>query len=123
MALSEAKLASLSSVASAGSATYTCPASKNAYIRSIIVCNVTNASSTAVNTGNPNTVSIHFVDSGGTASDSNRIARFSIVADDTFFFEPEYPITLDAGDFITVKNERSPGSNSITVTFCGDVTT
>ena len=49
----------------------------------------------------------------GTATGGNRIARISLTPDDTFFFEPQYPITLqNTGDSIQIFNE---GTNAFTL--------
>jgi len=50
-----------------------------------------------------------------------RLARVDLASNETFFFEPAYPITLTAtGDTLQVYNEGSPASNSVNVLVLGD---
>ena len=65
------------------------------------------------------------VPNGSSASAANRIFRGALEPDDTFLFEPNYPITLSTtGDNISVFNEGSAyggtATNSITVLVLGD---
>lgn len=95
-------------------AVYTVGSAQTAYIKSILLHNL-NASSTQ-------NVQIHVVaNSGGsvgTASSVTRISRIGLTADDTFFFEPAYPITLTSnGDTLQIHNESS---GSINILVLGD---
>jgi hypothetical protein len=69
-------------------------------------------------------VKIHVVQnsggSAGTATSVTQIARIGISTNDSFFFEPAYPITLTAtGDTLQVYNEGL-ASNSVNVLVLGD---
>jgi hypothetical protein len=104
----------------------TVSSSKKIYIKSIVIYNAN------VGTGNTNltqTVQIHMVPndggSAGTASSTNRIFRGSLEPDDTFTFEPNYPITLSSdGDSIRVFNEGTNNggvaTNPVNVLILGD---
>lgn len=99
---------------------------KKVYVKSIVVHNAT------VGTANTNLtqqVQIYVVPnsggSAGTPTSSNRIFRGSLEPDDTFTFEPNYPITLEAtGDSIRVFNEGTfnggTATNPINVIVLGD---
>jgi hypothetical protein len=98
------------------SAVYTVGSAQTAYIKSVLVYNLSPS-------GTQN-VAIHVVanssGSAGTASSTTRIARIGISTDDTFFFEPAYPITLRSnGDTLQVYNEGII-SNSVNVLVLGD---
>ena len=61
----------------------------------------------------------------GVATVGNTVARLTLVPDDTVFFEPQYPFTLESnGDTIQVYNEGANGpsgaTNDIVVTVLGD---
>tara|TARA_B100000287_G_scaffold422422_1_gene464369 strand:- start:1715 stop:2077 length:363 start_codon:yes stop_codon:yes gene_type:complete len=58
----------------------------------------------------------------GYGSTTNAIARIGLGTDDTFFYEPAYPITLqkDSNDSLAVLNEGSV-NNSINVYVTGDM--
>ena len=58
----------------------------------------------------------------GYGSTTNAIARIGLGTDDTFFYEPAYPITLqkDSNDCLAVLNEGNTG-NSINVYVSGDM--
>jgi hypothetical protein len=97
-------------------AVYTVGSAQTAYIKSVLITNLS-----ASNTQN---VQVHVVQnsggSAGTASSTTRIARIGISTDDTFFFEPAYPITLTAtGDTLQVYNEGL-ATNSVNVLVLGD---
>jgi len=113
MALSKANLG-FPIVVSAGTTSTLIQVSsaKTCYIRSIVIFN--NNVSTATTS---QTIQIYMVpnnaNSVGTATGGNRIARISLTPDDTFFFEPQYPITLqNTGDSIQIFNE---GTNAFTL--------
>lgn len=88
---------------------YSVGSAKTAYIRSVVIYN--NTVGTA-NTGLSQTVQIYMVpNSGGSvgvATAAHRLGRVSLTADDTFFYDLQYPITLqNTGDSIQVFNEGS----------------
>lgn len=96
-------------VVSSGTTTvvYSVTSSQPAYIKSLIIHNVSvgSTSSTAAQTFQvfmvPNSAG-----SVGVATAGHRIARASIIADDTYFFELQYPLTLkNNGDSVQVFNE------------------
>ena len=124
MALSKSNLG-FPVVVGAGSseAVYTVSSSKKSYIRSILVHNV------GIDTTLSQTARVYMVPnnggSAGVATVGNTVARLSLVPDETVFFEPQYPFTLeDNGDTIQVLNEGSNGpsgaTNDIVVTILGD---
>ena len=98
------------------SAVYTVGSAQTAYIKSVLFHNLSS-------TGAQN-VKVHVVQnsggSAGTASSTTQIARVGITTNDTFFFEPAYPITLSAtGDSLQVYNEGVT-QDSINVLVLGD---
>ena len=124
MALSKSNLG-FPVVVGAGSsvAVYTVSSSKKSYIRSILVHNV------GIDTTLSQTARVYMVPnnggSAGVATVGNTIARLSLVPDETVFFEPQYPFTLENnGDTIQILNEGSAGpsgaTNDIVVTILGD---
>lgn len=97
-------------------AVYTVGSAQTAYIKSVLIYNLS-----PIGVQN---VQIHVVQnsggSAGTANSTTRIAKIGISTDDTFFFEPAYPITLRSnGDTLQVYNEGTT-SNSINVLVLGD---
>lgn len=127
MALAKANLG-FPQVVSAGttSPVYQVGSAKTTYIRSIVVYNSTIGTA---NTDLSQTVQIYMVpNSGGSvgiATSGNRIGRISLVGNDTFFFELQYPITLpDTGDSIQVFNEGTfnlgAATNPVNVLVLGD---
>lgn len=81
--------------------------SQKIYIRSLLVYN-SSVESASPNT--PQTFQVYIVpnDSGsvGIASSTDRILRASIISDDTYFMELQYPIILENnGDSLQVFNE------------------
>lgn len=123
MALSQGTLGFPTVVSNNSTSTiYTVASGKKVYIRSIVIHN---ANYNTSNDGLSQTVQIHMVANGGSVGAATRIARVTLVPDDTFFFEPQYPITMvDNGDTIRVTNEgTSTGSadNSVNVLVLGDV--
>jgi len=98
------------------SSVYTVGSAQTAYIKSILFHNLSNSSTQNVqvhvvanNAGNP-----------GVANTTNRIARIGVGTDDTFFFEPAYPITLRSnGDTIQVYNEGN-NATAMNVLVLGD---
>jgi len=127
MALSQSSLG-FPTLCSAGATTavYTVSSSKKTYIRSIVIHNANVGSG---NDGISQNVQIHMVEnsggSAGTATTLTKIARVTLVPDDTFFYEPQYPITLESnGDTIQIYNEGNQlgGSalNPVNVVVLGD---
>jgi hypothetical protein len=97
-------------------AVYTVGSAQTAYIKSVLFHNLDNV-------GVQN-VRVHVVQnsggSAGTASSTTQIARIGISTNDTFFFEPAYPITLRSnGDTLQVYNEGNV-ANSVNVLVLGD---
>lgn len=108
MALAKANLG-FPVVVSAGTTVtvYSVGSAKTSYIRSIVICNTFSA---GISSTFAQTVQIYMVpNSGGSvgvATEGNRIGRISLIADDTFFYDLQYPITLqNNGDSIQVFNE------------------
>jgi len=124
MALSKSNLGFPSVVGAGNSvAVYTVSSSKKSYIRCILVHNV------GIDTTLAQTARIYMVPndggSAGVATVGNTVARLTLVPDDTVFFEPQYPFTLESnGDSIQVLNEGADGpsgaTNDIVVTVLGD---
>ena len=109
-------------------AVYTVSSSKKSYIRCILVHNV-GINAAGVTTSLAQTARIYMVPnnggSAGVATIGNTVARLTLVPDDTVFFEPQYPFTLESnGDTIQVLNEGEDGPsgalNDIVVTVLGD---
>lgn len=127
MALAKANLGFPLVVSAGTTATaYSVGSAKTTYIRSIVIYNSTVGNG---NTDLAQTAQIYMVpNSGGSvgvATFGNRIARISLAANDTFFYEPQYPITLPStGDSIQVFNEGTfnlgAATNPINVLVLGD---
>jgi len=128
MALSRGNL-SFPVVVSAGSTVgiVTVSNNKKVYIKGVLIHN---ANVGTANTNLTQTVQLFMVQnsaaSAGTPSATNRIFRGALEPDDTFFFEPNYPITLTAtGDSLRAFNEGTFNSgtatNPVTITVLGDV--
>jgi hypothetical protein len=93
-------------------AVYTVGSGQTAYIKSVLIHNLSL-------TGTQNVI-LYVVPNAGTASSTSQVARLGISTNDTFFFEPAYPITLTAtGDTLQVYNEGS-AANSVNVLVLGD---
>ena len=57
----------------------------------------------------------------GSSSSTTQIARIGVGTDDTFFFEPAYPIVMrNNGDTLQIQNEGS-AINAINVLVTGDI--
>ena len=87
------------------------------YIKSIMIHNLSQSS--------PQNVDIHIVPnssgSAGSSSSTTQIARLGIGTDDTFFFEPAYPVVIrNNGDTLQIQNEGST-VDSINVLVTGDL--
>jgi hypothetical protein len=98
------------------SAVLTVGSAQTAYIKSVLLHNLS--------TSGIQNVKIHVVQNSGgnagTATSVTQIARIGISTNDTFFFEPAYPITLRSnGDTLQVHNEGVT-ANSINVLVLGD---
>lgn len=127
MALAKANLGFPLVVSAGTTATiYSVSSAKPAYIRSVVIYNSTVGTAS---TDLAQTAQIYVVPNNGgsvgTATDGNRIARISLTADDTFFYELQYPITLqNNGDSIQVFNEGTynlgAATNPINVIVLGD---
>ena len=111
----------LSAVVQIGAATttavYTVGAAQTAFVKSLLIFNLDRS--------NSQDVRIHVVPnsggSAGTSGTTTSVARLGIGTDDTFFFEPAYPIVLRSnGDSIQVENEGTV-TNSINVLVNGDI--
>ena len=111
----------LSAVVQIGAATttavYTVGAAQTAFIKSLLIFNLSQSSS--------QDVQVHVVPnsggSAGTSATTTSIARIGIGTDDTFFFEPAYPIVIRSnGDSVQVQNEGTV-VNSINVLVNGDI--
>ena len=116
MALAQVGLGTVTIVSAGTSeACYTVGSAKTAYIRSVLLHSL-NPSITQIST-------VHIVpNSGGsyvtgTATSLTQFAKIGIGTDDTFFFEPAYPITLVSnGDTIQVENEgQTPSALNVIV--------
>ena len=88
---------------------------KNVYVRGLLIYNTS--------TTDNQTCEIHVVPnsggSAGTAAAANKIARMTLTASDTAFFEFPYPLTLkDTGDSVRVVNGSGSTVNVLPV---GDV--
>ena len=101
MALARTDLSAVVPIGAAVStAVYTVGAAQTVFIKSVLIHSLDQNSS--------QNVSIHVVPNAGIALTTNQIARIGLGTDDTFFFEPAYPITLVSnGDTIQVENEGS----------------
>ena len=111
----------LSAVVQIGAATttavYTVGAAQTAFIKSLLIFNLAQDDS--------QNVQVHVVPnsggSAGTVSTTTSLARIGIGTDDTFFFEPAYPIVLrTTGDTLRVQNEGTV-VDSINVLVNGDI--
>ena len=86
------------------------------YLKSLMIHNLSQ--------DNSENVQVHFVPNNGgsvgVATSATQFARLGIGTDDTFFFEPPYPITLNSnGDSLQVQNE-GVADNSVNVFLLGD---
>lgn len=117
MALAKSSLGNIVQIgAGTTSAVYTVSGSKKAYVKSLLIYNLSTLGS--------QNVRVHVVPnsggSAGTASSTTQIARVGLSTNDTYFFETAYPITLESnGDTIQVYNEGVV-TDSINVLVLGD---
>ena len=114
MALARTDLSAVVPIGAATStAVYTVGAAQTAFIKSVLIHSLDQISS--------QNVSIHVVPNAGIALTTNQIARIGLGTDDTFFFEPAYPIVLrENGEKMIVWNEGTV-TNSINVLVNGDI--
>ena len=118
MALARTDLTAVTQIGMASTqAIVTVSAGQTCYVKSIIIHN---CSSTAINNANiyvvPNSGG-----SAGTISTANIIARIGVGTDDTYFFEPAYPIVLTkTGDSLQVGQEGIT-ANSMNFYATGDI--
>jgi len=132
MALAKANLGFPVVISAGTTATaYSVGSAKTAYIRSIVIYN---SSVGTANTSLAQTIQIYMVPNNGgsvgIATSAHRIGRVSLTADDTFFYDLQYPITLqNTGDSIQVFNEGTfawtlsgiaTATNPINVVVLGD---
>ena len=118
MALTKDGLGFIVTVAASATETITgtlVASGKNVYVRGLLIYNTS--------TTDNQTCEIHVVPnsggSAGTAAAANKIARMTLTASDTAFFEFPYPLTLkDTGDSIRVVNGSGSTVNVLPV---GDV--
>ena len=114
MALARGNLGNVTVVgAGTSTAVYTVGSAKTAYVKAVLLHNLSQ--------DNSQNVRIHVVPnsggSAGSATSTTQVARIGIGTDDTFFFEPAYPITLVSnGDTIQVENEgQTPSALNVIV--------
>jgi hypothetical protein len=118
MALARTDLTPVYQVGSASTVgVVTVGSAQTCYIKSIMIHNLDGT--TVQNT------KIHVVPnsggSAGSASSTTQIARLGIGTDDTFFFEPAYPIVMkNNGDTLQIQNEGS-AINAVNVLVTGDL--
>lgn len=118
MALARTDLMAVTQIGMASTvAVVTVSAGQTAYVKSIILHN--RSSSSVQNTN------IYVVPnsggSAGAAATTNVIARIGIGTDDTYFFEPAYPIVIrNTGDSLQVGNEGTT-ADMINAYVTGDI--
>ena len=118
MALARTDLTAVTQIGMASTqAIVTVSAGQTCYVKSIMIHN---CSSSAINNANiyvvPNSGG-----SAGTISTANRIARIGVGTDDTYFFEPAYPIVIrNTGDTVQVGQEGTT-ADMINVYATGDI--
>ena len=114
MALARTDLSAVVPIGAAVStAVYTVGAAQTVFIKSVLIHSLDQNSS--------QNVSINVVPNAGIALTTNQIARIGLGTDDTFFFEPAYPIVLrENGEKMIVWNEGTV-TNSINVLVNGDI--
>ena len=118
MALARGNLGNVTVVgAGTSTAVYTVGSAKTAYVKAVLLHNLSQS--------DIQNARIHVVPnsggSAGSATSTTQVARIGVGTDDTFFFEPAYPITLVAnGDTIQVENEGSAATFALNVIVLGD---
>ena len=118
MALARTAISAVTQIGAGGSAAVVTGAGNTVFIKSIQLYNLDQSGSQNVTM---------YIVPGSTAgvgygSTTNAIARIGLGTDDTFFYEPAYPITLqkDSNDSLTVLNEGAV-NDSINVYVSGDM--
>tara|TARA_S200000501_G_scaffold78098_1_gene69903 strand:+ start:364 stop:723 length:360 start_codon:yes stop_codon:yes gene_type:complete len=105
MALAKTGLGAITPISGISTAAvYTVSSSKSAYIRGLTFFNNSSSDSAVV--------SVHIVPNNGgsvgTAATTNKIARLTLSANDTYFLEFAYPVTLSANnDTVQVNTETA----------------
>jgi len=118
MALAKGNLGNVTAVgAGSSTACYTVGSGKTAYIKSVLLHNLDQS--------NIQNARIHVVPNNGgsvgSATSTTQVARIGVGTDDTFFFEPAYPISLTAtNDTLVVENEGSAATAALNVIVLGD---
>ena len=118
MALARTDLTAVTQIGMASTvAGVTVSAGQTCYVKSIMLHNL--------DTSGTQNANIYVVPnsggSAGTIGTGNKIARIGIGTDDTFFFEPAYPIVLTkTGDTLQIGNEGVT-ANSLNVYVTGDI--
>ena len=118
MALARTDLSAVTQIGAGASSAVVTGAGNTVFIKSVQFYNLDQS--------NDQNVTIYIVPGSGAGvgygSTTNAIARIGLGTDDTFFYEPAYPITLrkDSNDALTVLNEGAV-NNSINVFVSGDM--
>tara|TARA_Y100001970_G_scaffold71061_1_gene90382 strand:+ start:1670 stop:2032 length:363 start_codon:yes stop_codon:yes gene_type:complete len=118
MALARTDLSAVTQIGAGASSAVVTGAGNTVFIKSVQFYNLDQS--------NEQNVTVYIVPGSGAGvgygSTTNAIARIGLGTDDTFFYEPAYPITLrkDSNDALTVLNEGSV-NNSINVYVSGDM--
>ena len=118
MALARTDLSAVTQIGAGASSAVVTGAGNTVFIKSVQFYNLDQS--------NDQNVTIYIVPGSGAGvgyvSTTNAIARIGLGTDDTFFYEPAYPITLrkDSNDALTVLNEGAV-NNSINVYVSGDM--
>ena len=118
MALARTDLSAVTQIGAGASSAVVTGAGNTVFIKSVQFYNLDQS--------NDQNVTIYIVPGSGAGvgygSTTNAIARIGLGTDDTFFYEPAYPITLrkDSNDALTVLNEGAV-NNSINVYVSGDI--
>ena len=83
----------------------TCASNKNVYIKSVIVHNVSAATTARGH--------VYYVPNGGTVTDNTRLFNVRVEPLETVYIEPNYPITLTTtGDKVSVGSTAHFGETS-----------
>ena len=118
MALARTDLSAVTQIGAGASSAVVTGAGNTVFIKSIQLYNLDDT--------NDQNVVIYIVPGSGAGvgygSTTNKIARIGLGTDDTFFYEPSYPITLQksSNDSLAILNEGQT-NNSINVYVCGDM--
>ena len=118
MALARTDLSAVTQIGAGASAGLVVGTGNTVFIKSVLMHNLSDT--------NDQNVTMYLVPGSGAGvgygSTTNKIARVGLGTDDTFFFEPAYPITLrkDSNDSLRIWNEGNV-NNSINVYASGDM--